>query len=119
MRLSFRVGKYGWMRGVAALLLALQASAGGVIALAHAADSGPGPASLESQHTAQCVMLHDAARCAQCQYQACRMVPASTRRDPLPAGPARRVGSSERLPQAVWRPLAPTDQPRAPPPTLS
>ena len=119
MRLFPHRGLHRLARGLAALLLALQASAGGAVAIAHAADSIGGPPALESHHSAQCVALHDAARCAQCQYQATRTLPVEKQRAPLPAGAHRRLSSSERACRAPARPRHRAAQPRAPPAPLS
>lgn len=102
-------------RGIAALLLALQAAAGGAVALAHASDSTGGPATFESHHTAQCVTVHDAARCAQCQYQATRVLPAARRRVPLAVGATRYQPSRDRARLAPARPRPRAAPPRAPP----
>ena len=119
MRLFPPRGLHRLTRGLAGLLLVLQATAGGAVALAHAADSAGGPAALESHHSAQCVALHDAARCAQCQYQATRTLPAEKQRAPLPTGAYRRLPSSERACRAPVRPRYRAAQPRAPPASLS
>jgi hypothetical protein len=87
-RWSTRVHR-GVARGIATLLFVLQAGAGGAVALAHANDSLAGPATLESHHSAQCVTVHDAARCAQCQYAATRPSPAAKGRMPLAIGGRR------------------------------
>jgi hypothetical protein len=107
------------VRGLAALLLVVQATADGAIAVAHASDPGDGPAALESQHTAHCAMLHDAARCAQCQYHASRILPAARRRAPLLVGAERRVHGPAAAPCATVRTSTPTTRPRAPPALLS
>jgi hypothetical protein len=119
MRLWLRRGVTGSVRGLALLLLVLQATADGAIAVAHATDPGDGPAALESQHTAQCVMLHDAARCVQCQYHASRILPATKRRVPLLVGATRRVNGHDRTLSAAYQAGAPTTRPRAPPAPLS
>ena len=119
MRLSLHDKLHGWARGVAAMLLALQALAGGAVALAHAADSQRGPAAVESGHSAQCVTLHDAARCAQCQYQATRSPPAVTRRAPFTADPHRQAAGRQHAGPPASRPHLRTAPPRAPPGSLS
>jgi len=68
-----------WQRRIAALLLVVQATAGSAVALAHAAESSSGPVRFEAHHSAQCVVLHDTARCAQCQFDATRIVPPASR----------------------------------------
>ena len=119
MRLSFHGRLHGWARGVAALLLALQALAGGAVALAHAADSQRGPVAVESGHSAQCVALHDAARCAQCQYQSTRTLPTVTRRTPFTADAHRQSAGRHNAGPPAARPHLSTAPPRAPPVPLS
>lgn len=119
MQLSLHGRLHGWARGMAALLLTLQALASGAVALAHAADSQRGPVALESGHSAQCVTLHDAARCAQCQYQATRTLPAVTRRAPLMADPHRQFPGRHHAGPPPTRPHLSTAPPRAPPVPLS
>ncbi len=110
---------HGWARGMAALLLALQALAGGAVALAHASDSEGGPVALESGHSTQCVTVHDAARCAQCQYQTTRTPPAETRRAPFTADPHRPSAGRHHASPPLARPHLGTAPPRAPPGSLS
>ncbi len=110
---------HGGARGIAALLLVLQAAGGGAVALAHATDSTGGPATYESHHTAQCVTLHDAARCAQCQYAATRPLPAAKRRGPLPSASARRLSGPDRPPRSPTRLRLRAAPPRAPPASLA
>ncbi|MGH7537866.1 MAG: hypothetical protein ACREMF_04475 [Gemmatimonadales bacterium] len=115
MRRSSRDGLHRWLRGLAALLLALQALSGGAAALVHAAESSGGPATLESRHGAQCVTLHDVARCVQCQYAGTRVLPVSARLAPA-ADAGRHVPLSRArpdTPQTRDRQLGPP--PRAPP----
>lgn len=106
---------HGGARGIAALLLVLQAAAGGAVALAHANDSTGGPVTFESHHTAKCVTVHDAARCAQCQYQATRVLPTARRRVPLATGATRYQPSRDRARLAPARPRPRAAPPRAPP----
>ncbi|HEY6852824.1 MAG TPA: hypothetical protein VI139_01155, partial [Gemmatimonadales bacterium] len=47
---------------VAAVLLVLQALAGGVVALAHAGERTSAPVAIEAHHDAQCLVLHDELR---------------------------------------------------------
>jgi hypothetical protein len=103
-----------WVRGLAALLLALQASAGGSVAIAHSADPLGGAVALESHHGAQCVVLHDAARCPQCQYQATRTLPAH-RRVRLALGVTLRIRGPERVRDEPARLRPRATSPRAPP----
>ena len=109
----------GVARGIATLLFVLQAGAGGAVALAHASDSLAGPATLESQHSARCVTIHDAARCAQCQYDATRSWPAAKRRVPLTTGASRRSPTPDRARPAPARRRPRVAPPRAPPAALS
>lgn len=53
---------------VTAMLLVLQALAGGAVPLAHAAEPQTAPGSIEAHHDATCVVIHDAMRCALCLY---------------------------------------------------
>jgi hypothetical protein len=106
-------------RGIAALLLVLQAAGSGAVALVHATDSGGGPAHFESHHTAQCITLHDAARCAQCQYDATRPLPAAKRRGPLPRASARRLPARNRPRRSPTRFRLRAAPPRAPPALLA
>jgi len=57
-----------WTRRLAALLLVLQALAGGVVPLAHASERLTAPAHIEAQHGAGCLALHDSLRCGLCHY---------------------------------------------------
>lgn len=107
------------MRGLAVLLLVLQAGADGAIAVAHAGDPLGAPTAIESQHTASCVILHDAARCVQCQHHTARTLPAATRRLTPATGLIRRVAGADRGLRVPGRPAPPTTRPRAPPSILS
>ncbi|HEY6109052.1 MAG TPA: hypothetical protein VIV56_09130 [Gemmatimonadales bacterium] len=107
----------GVARGIATLLFVLQAGAGGAVALAHASDSLAGPASLESHHSARCVTLHDAARCAQCQYDGTRAAPAAKRRVPLASGATHHQPNRDPARIAPARPRLRAAPPRAPPPS--
>ncbi len=111
-------GSSGWQRRIAALLLVVQATAGSTVTLAHAAETRSGPVSIEAHHTAQCVVLHDTARCVQCQFSATRMVPAASR--PRSFGGA--LGCLHSLPVQDAGPASrqtSTTRSRAPPPLLS
>ncbi len=70
---------------LAAVLLGLQALGGGAVALAHAAERTSAPAAFEARDTASCAVLHDAARCALCQYAGLRVQPTAAA-SPPPAG---------------------------------
>jgi hypothetical protein len=108
-----------WQRRIAALLLVIQASVGSAVALAHAVESAAGPVTIEAHHTAQCVVLHDTARCAQCQFDATRIVPSATRHSS-----STDLVATHCTPQTVaehaptWRDIR-TAPPRAPPLFLS
>lgn len=105
-------------RRVTALLLVLQTMVGTAVAFAHAVEPNGGPITLESHHTAQCLMLHDTARCAQCQFDATRILSPVARRTPpslmsrclAPQASARRMQAQVRFS---------TSHPRAPPLPLS
>ncbi|MGH7671938.1 MAG: hypothetical protein ACREMC_03495 [Gemmatimonadales bacterium] len=60
------------------LLLLIQALSGGAVTLAHAQDVVAAPAAVEKSHDARCPVLHDALRCALCQYTDARVVPQQT-----------------------------------------
>ena len=53
---------------VAALLLLCQVMAGAAAPLADAQEPERAPAAYEAHHDASCLVLHDALRCALCQY---------------------------------------------------
>ena len=57
-----------------ALLLTIQAAAGGAISLAHARDVLVAPAGIEAGHSSRCAILHDELRCALCHYAGTRVV---------------------------------------------
>lgn len=109
----------GWQRRLAAVLLVVQVAAGTAVSLAHATEATRGSVRFEARHTAQCVVLHDTARCAQCQFDATRMVAPTTRQ----AEWSSTAGL--RFPSSLTAGLAPTlihlgaTHPRAPPLTLS
>ena len=102
---------------VAALLLVLQALAGGVVALAHAGERTSAPVAIESHHDAHCLVLHDELRCALCQYANAHVV-AGTVAVRIPG--TRPVARPVELPRllAVVTPVLRDARPRAPP-TLS
>src|SRR5260370_5915428 len=56
-----------------ALLLAIQAAAGGAVSLAHARDVLLAPAGIEASHSSRCAILHDELRCALCHYAGSRV----------------------------------------------
>lgn len=108
-----------WQRRITALLLVLQTMVGTAVAFAHAVEPNAGPVTLESHHTAHCVMLHDTARCAQCQFDATRILSPITRRAPLPRVAARRLGRRPAMRRMPVRWRRSTAHPRAPPLPLS
>ena len=57
-----------------ALLLTIQAAAGGAVSLAHARDVLVAPAGIEAGHSSRCAILHDELRCALCHYAGTRVV---------------------------------------------
>jgi hypothetical protein len=59
---------------LAALLLGLQALGPGVVSVAHATEPTTAPAGWEARHTAACIVLHDASRCALCHYAGVQFV---------------------------------------------
>lgn len=102
---------------IAALLVVVQALAGGTVALAHAEEPTPSRVRLESGHTAQCPPLHDEIRCTLCQFSSLRV----TLRPPAPDRAVRRTARFEFQPAAslvVTARPAPHVRPRAPPAVL-
>ena len=77
-------------RAILTVLLAIQAMGGGAITLAHARDVVTAPAAFEAKHDARCPVLHDALRCALCQYAGAQVVvqPSVI----TPPSPSPRVG---------------------------
>ncbi len=65
---ALRTKRHRFTAWLAAPLLVLQALAGGVVTLAHATERSSAPRAIEAHHTATCVVLHDALRCALCRY---------------------------------------------------
>jgi hypothetical protein len=63
-----------WTTPSALLVLTLQLLAGGLEPLAHAREPDTAPIGIEAHHDASCVVIHDALRCALCQYAASRGV---------------------------------------------
>jgi hypothetical protein len=108
-----------WQRRAAALLFVLQAVTGTAVSMAHAAETSGGPVTLETHHTAQCVILHDPARCAQCQFDVTRMSSPVSRRTPLPGITGRRLPGWPAAPGALARIRSSSAHSRAPPLPLS
>src|SRR2546426_10226977 len=99
---------------LAALLLTLQGLGSGAVALAHATERTSAPAAFEAHHTASCPVLHDAARCALCQYAGLRVAPAPSAAQAMAATrPARPPIVESRSRVSFTRHL--TAPPRAPP----
>lgn len=59
----------------ATFLLILRGLGGGALALAHAAEAPTAPAALDTSHHVNCVVVHDALRCAVCHVVAIRISP--------------------------------------------
>ena len=103
-----------WTAPLAALLLAIQGIAGGVVPLAHATERFTAPAHIEAQRSSGCLVLHDDLRCALCQFAATRV---TTQR------PETRLAATPHAERPYDRcPVAPTPDtqhlsapPRAPP----
>src|SRR6267143_864346 len=71
-----RTTRHRFTLPLAALLLVLQGLGHGVVVLAHADESTRVPAAFEAHHSASCPVVHDATRCALCQYAGLRVSPA-------------------------------------------
>ena len=99
---------------VAALLLVLQALAGGVVALAHAGERTSAPVAIESHHDAHCLVLHDELRCALCQYANAHVVAGTVA---VRIRGSRPLAPPVEAPQlaAVVTPVSRDAHPRAPP----
>lgn len=59
-----------WATLPSAGLLVLRGLGGGAVVLAHAAEVPTAPAALEAPHHSDCVVVHDALRCAVCHVVA-------------------------------------------------
>ena len=103
---------------IAALLFVLQALGSGMVDLAHAADPAAGPVAVETGHTAHCAVLHDALKCALCQYAGTRVALRPIRfeavgeRQPVVRAPLERSAAAPER-QILHAP------PRAPPASLA
>ena len=103
---------------VAALLLVLQALAGGVVALAHAGERTTAPVAIESHHDAHCLVLHDELRCALCQYANAHVVAGTVAvRIPGFRPVAQRVEPPRLV--VIFTPVIRDARPRAPPTLLA
>ena len=109
----------GWQRRVAAVLLVVQITVSSAVTLAHAGEASGGPVRFEAHHSAQCVVLHDAARCAQCQFDATRMVAPATRHSTWSNQAGRCFPSLLTADVAPTRTHTGVAHPRAPPSFLS
>lgn len=104
-----------WLtRAAAALLLVSQAAGAGAVTLAHARDVVTAPAAVESSHDSRCPVLHDALRCALCQYAGARVVPQQTVVT-IPAPAARVLVPQAHRVLVVAASVRYTAPPRAPP----
>lgn len=98
---------------LAALLLVVQALAGGAVALAHASEHFSAPTRIEAQHDASCLALHDELRCALCYYAGTRARPQPAHRftgpiaRPEPPRAARIVLPASRSTHFAFPPRAP------------
>jgi hypothetical protein len=101
-----------------AVLVAVQALAGGAVSLAHARDVLVAPSGIEAGHTSRCAILHDELRCALCHYAGARVV---TQHEIVSlAAPAARARIVPVQVVAVMRSAIPYTPPsRAPPSSLS
>jgi hypothetical protein len=110
-----RIGRLRSAAWLAALLLVLQAAAGGAVSLADASEPLTAPSHIEAQHEPGCPVLHDAVRCALCHYAGTRIVvqqtaiTAPSRHEPMMA-PRRDAVA------VVAVTILFTASPRAPPP---
>jgi hypothetical protein len=99
---------------MAALLLVLQALAGGVVALAHAGERTSAPVAIESHHDAHCLVLHDELRCALCQYASAHVVAGTVAVRSPGSRPVAHAAEQARL-VAVITLAVREARPRAPP----
>jgi len=103
-----------WTRSLAALLLGLQALAGGAVSLAHASERLSAPVHIEAQHASACIALHDELRCTLCHYAGSQLHAQQPRTQlAAPAttdGPLARRGAAR-----ACRPDHRTAPPRGPP----
>src|SRR5256885_10770564 len=94
-----------WTAPLAALLLAIQGIAGGVVPLVHATERFTAPAHIEAQRSSGCLVLHDDLRCALCQFAATRV---TTQR------PETRLVATPH-PEPAYDPFPLPPKPRTPP----
>jgi len=101
-----------------AVLLAVQALAGGAVSLAHARDVLVAPAGIEASHSSRCAILHDELRCALCHYAGTRVVAQHTIVN-LSAPVARALFVPVQFVPLVTVAVRFTPPPRVPPSVLS
>jgi len=103
---------------ITAGLLALQVVAGGAMPLAHAGERQTAPSGIEAHHDVSCVVIHDAMRCALCQFAGSLGAPPATPEVAASTGiPAQPAGLTATLGMGSAKYIA--SRPRAPPSHLS
>ena len=107
-----------WTRSLAALLLGLQALAGGAVSLAHASERLSAPIHIEAQHATACIALHDELRCTLCHYAGSQLQ-AQQPRTQLAAPAATDGPLPSRGAAPACRPDHRTAPPRGPPTSRS
>jgi hypothetical protein len=108
------VAQRRWAARAAALLLVLRGLGGGALVLAHAAEAPTAPAAIETPQHADCVVVHDALRCAVCHVVAIGVTPVASHAVPavgLRCGP--RPAEPDAVPHRAERTRS--APPRAPP----
>lgn len=102
----------------AVVLLVLRGLGGGALVLAHAAEAPTAPAALETPHHVNCVVVHDALRCAVCHVIAVGVSPVASHAVPAAGAPrAARPAPPDAIPDRADRTRA--APPRAPPTLLA
>ena len=101
-----------------ALLLVVQAFAGGAVSLAHARDVFVSQAGIEDVHTNRCAILHDELRCALCHYAGTRVVAQQPMLDPAASTTRPLLVPLQQI-ATVTTAVRFTPPPRAPPSVLS
>ena len=106
------------LKPVYALLLCWQTVGGGMVALAHATEPPTAPVAIEGEHNARCAVVHDALRCAVCQWAGIQITGVAVSLLPLdgPVYQTSHPASGTVLPPRLHGPDA---VPRAPPAPLS
>jgi len=107
-----------WSARAAVLLLVLRGLGGGALVLAHAGEAPTAPAAIETPQHADCVVVHDALRCAVCHVVAVGVTPVAPHAVPTVA---RRCGPRPAEPDAFPHRAERTRNtpPRAPPRLLA